>query len=194
MGRGNGSTQTEEGALYVINPNQPGIYNLQLTADFVTTFSQGDQRAESWIGYFEDNNVYYPHKYKDGFSTNNLTEYSMVLRLAEQYLIRAEARARLGQYNLAVEDINVIKQRAGIELLDPNQQWSEEDLLEIIIEEKRKEFFTEWGHRWLDLKRLHLATNILATHSSEWQPTDVLYPIPEEERMSNINLSQNEGY
>ncbi len=194
LGRGNSTTQTEEGALYVIDPTLPGIYNLQLTADLITNFSEEDQRAEFWIGYFEDNNVYYPYKYKDGYSTNNLTEYSMVLRLAEQYLIRAEARVMMGQYNLAVEDINRIKQRAGIELLDADQQWSEEDLLEILIEEKRKEFFTEWGHRWLDLKRLHLATSILSSHTSEWQPTDVLYPIPEEERLSNINLSQNEGY
>ena len=101
----------------------------------------------------------------------------------------------LGNLTRAIEDLNVVRNRAQAPILEVfGNMVTQEDLLGIIIKERRKEFFTEWGHRWLDLKRLHLATNILATHSSEWQPTDVLYPIPEEERMSNINLSQNEGY
>ena len=157
-------------------------------------FTTNDLRYIHWIGYDEEREAYYPFKYKDSNSSNNITEYSMVLRLAEQYFIRAEAHVKSQNISGAIADINHIRSRASIDLINSNSNITEEELIDLLMEERQRELFTEWGHRWLDLKRLHLATNILATHSSEWQPTDVLYPIPEEERMSNINLSQNEGY
>ncbi len=59
--------------------------------------------------------VWYPVKYKTGRS-NSVTgapspEYSMVLRLAEMYLIRAEARANGadGGHTKAIEDLNAIR-------------------------------------------------------------------------------------
>ncbi|MBO9573328.1 MAG: RagB/SusD family nutrient uptake outer membrane protein, partial [Chitinophagaceae bacterium] len=57
------------------------------------------------------------YKYKQGWGTFDQTEYTMVLRLAEQYLIRAEARARQNKLvgeNSAEADINAIRLRAGL--------------------------------------------------------------------------------
>ena len=67
-------------------------------------------------------------------------------------------------------------------------------LIGAILKERRIELHTEWGHRWLDLKRTDRATEVLEPLKDAWEPTDVLYPIPGDERMKNPNLSQNDGY
>ena len=67
-------------------------------------------------------------------------------------------------------------------------------LLKTIEQERRMELFMEWGHRWLDLKRWNKATIILAPIKAEWQPTDILYPIPESQILNDPNIKQNPGY
>jgi hypothetical protein len=119
----------------------------------------------------------------------------MVLRLAEQYLIRSEARAMKNNFAGAIEDLDVLRVRAGLPMLSANNEdLSKEELLNTILEERRKELFTEWGHRWLDLKRTNKAENFLSILSEEWNNTDIFYPVPAQERMKNPNLTQNPGY
>ena len=115
-----------------------------------------------------------------------------MLRLAEQYLIRAEARARQGNIPGAQQDLNSIRNRAGL----PNTTTSgPTEILEAIMEERQRELFTEGGHRWLDLKRTGRTTEVLAPLKPLWDPTDVLWPIPEDEIFNNSNLlPQNPGY
>lgn len=193
LGRGNSATQTNEGALYFIEQEQTSFYNLSLTEDLVEIFDESDERYLNWIDYSETEAVFFAQKYKDRNSTNNLTEYSMVFRLAELYLIRAESRLMMGKISLAIEDLNMIRRRAGIEEIT-NSNWTVETFQKIILEERRREFFTEWGHRWLDLKRTGLTDEILSPKKEFWEATDILYPIPAEERMKNTNLTQNNGY
>ena len=119
----------------------------------------------------------------------------MVLRLAEQYLIRAEARAMQNNLQGAISDMDVIRQRAGIDLIaDIDPGIDREALLDLILEERKKELFAEWGHRWLDLKRSGTVSAVLGPIKPLWQDTDALFPIPGEEREKNSNLTQNEGY
>jgi hypothetical protein len=116
-----------------------------------------------------------------------------VLRLAEQYLIRAEARANQNNIAGAVDDINVIRTRAGLPAV--SQGVSKDQCLLAIEQERRIELFTEWGHRWFDLKRTNRADAVLSTlKSPNWQSADRLYPIPQSELETDVHLNQNPGY
>jgi hypothetical protein len=196
IGGGGLMTNTNDGNIFIIDPVFSFFAGFQLEDEFVTIFEENDRRLSNWIGYNEGKDAFFAHKYKVWNSnTFPIEEYSMVLRLAEQFLIRAEARAKKGDITGAIEDLDAIRKRAGSALLSEiNPGISQEELLKEIFEERRKELFTEWGHRWLDLKRTGRTSEILGSNNQLWEPTDELYPIPAEERMKNPNLSQNTGY
>jgi len=143
-----------------------------------------------------------PYKYKLNTSAPR-EEYNMVLRLAEQYCIRAEARAMLDQLPDAVNDLNTIRKRAG--LADLTNITTQTRAIAAVEQERRIELFAEWGHRWFDLKRWPASR---PTHPNEkridevmnalrpatWKTTAVLWPIPSTEIIRNPSLTQNEGY
>jgi hypothetical protein len=196
IGGGGLVTHTNEGNIFIIDPIFSFLAGFQLEEDFADVFEKTDRRFINWIGYHEGKNAHFSHKYKVRNSSDfPIVEYSMVLRLAEQYLIRAEARAGKGDLSGSIEDIDVIRERAGVALIsESNPGISQKEILDVILEERRKELFAEWGHRWLDLKRTGRAGEVLGANNPLWKPTDLLYPIPTEERMKNLNLSQNPGY
>ena len=116
----------------------------------------------------------------------------MVLRLAEQYLIRAEARAQQNNISGSQSDLNLIRNRAGLVNTAANDKTA---LLTAIEHERQVELFTEWGHRWLDLKRTNRADAVLGPiKAPNWQPTDMLYPIPQTQIANDPNVHQNPGY
>jgi hypothetical protein len=189
------NTNTLEGNNFIFSITP---FNVSLKTAFVTTaFEPNDNRRTSWVGTLVNasGTYYYPFKYKVQ-SSATVTEYSMVLRLAEQYLIRAEARANQTNLSGAITDVDVIRNRAGLLLIkNTNPTIGQTDLLTAIQQERRVELFTEWGHRWLDLKRTGQANAVLAPiKGSTWQATDVLYPIPNDEISRNHNMIQNPGY
>ncbi|MCM8570297.1 RagB/SusD family nutrient uptake outer membrane protein [Gramella jeungdoensis] len=195
LGGGGQITNTNEGSLFIIDPIFSFFAVIKMEEGFVEQFDQEDQRLSNWIGYNEELDAYFPFKYKV-WSSNELPilEYSMVLRLAEQYLIRSEARAKQGDLIGAIEDLDVIRIRAGIASVEEsNPGIGEEALLDLIMKERQKELFAEWSHRWLDLKRTDRANDVFGSNPM-WDPTDILYPIPSQEREKNLNLSQNPGY
>ncbi|GAA0560027.1 RagB/SusD family nutrient uptake outer membrane protein [Chitinophaga japonensis] len=164
-----------------------------LSGHLLQAFENGDQRRAAWVdSVIVDNTVYYfPAKYKVQTGVEQ-KEYSMVLRLAEQYLVRAEARARMGDVSGARADIDSVRRRAGLSSTTAGNPTA---LLAAIAQERRVELFTEWGHRWLDLKRTGTANAVLSmVKSPGWQPADTLYPIPQRELSLNKNLTQNPGY
>src|SRR5690606_29156305 len=132
-------------------------------------------------------------------SVESLAEYSMMLRLGEQYLIRAEARAKQGNLASAISDLDAIRDRAGLPLIaDINPAISQNALLDLILHEREVELFSEWGHRWFDLIRAGHADErmVIVTPSKggTWEITDQLLPIPYNEILLNVNLIQNPGY
>lgn len=191
---------TSEGAQFVPNPNGASLPQYSLTGYLLNAFESGDKRADNWIGRKTVNGVSYtfPYKYKLRVNfgpTYAVTEYTMVLRLAEQYLIRAEARAHLLDLVGAITDIDSIRNRAGLPLMAiTNPDISYADLLIAIQKERQTELFTEWGSRWFDLKRTNTVISVLTNRKQSWKDTDTLYPIPDAEIKLNPNLTQNPGY
>lgn len=180
---------TREGSMFILaqSPN-----SVALSSNLVGAFEDGDLRKTSWIGSYSDgtNEFYYSHKYKVRSGTI-ISEYSMVMRLAEQYLIRAEARAQLENLSGAEMDLNTIRNRSGLGNTVANTQ---KELLIAIENERRVELFTEWGHRWLDLKLMGKADAVLGPLKPEWSISSLLYPIPQSELKINPNIVQNPGY
>lgn len=180
----------------------PSFY---LTASLPASFEAGDKRRVQWIDsvptpttapYF-GHMIYFPAKYpEDGLSSasgSKLARYYMVLRLGEQYLISAEAKAQLGNVGGSQTALNAIRSRAG---LPGTSASTKEDLLDAILRERRSELFVEWGHRWLDLKRTGKATEVLSTITEKqpWKDYQLLYPLPLSELVANPALKQNPGY
>jgi hypothetical protein len=191
------SFATNEGRILILTSPPPDSQKpVALTNDLIGSYADVDIRKEHWIGKLdtEDEVYHYPFKYKVN-SADVITEYSMVLRLAEQYLIRAEARAQLGKISESISDLNKIRARANIGTISAMAPIIGRDqLLDSLHLERRRELFTEWGHRWLDLKRTERASDVLGSIKTSWQTSDGLYPIPESEIDKNPNLEQNNGY
>jgi hypothetical protein len=196
---GYGSASTPEGFQF-IPVDSISSPNYFITPELLNDFEPGDLRRTHWVNStnLNDGNsittYYYPYKYKVRLTTvDNIMEYPVLLRLAEQYLIRAEARAEQN-VNLsgAISDLNVIRNRAGLPSLD--NSLTQTQVLAAIAHERRIEFFAELGHRWFDLKRTNQADAVLAPIKPTWKPTAVLYPIPFTEMQTDPNLRQNPGY
>lgn len=186
---------TNEGSIFVLVAAPTAATQVVLNNALVGSFEPGDRRRTNWVGTISSgaNTWYYPYKYKIRTGTP-VDEYSMVFRLAEQYLIRAEARAQLARLPEAIADLDVIRQRAGLSLLQStNPGISQANLLLAIERERRVELFSEWGHRWFDLKRTGRVDAVLGSKPG-WQSTDALFPIPQADRDNNLNLTQNAGY
>jgi hypothetical protein len=181
-----------EGFMFV-PPSQGGRPNYMLTKYLLDAFEVGDLRRTKWVNpaTIGTTTYNYPYKYKLFSSPAPPQEYNVVLRLAEQYLIRAEALAKLDRVGEAVIDINSIRSRAGLPILPTTI--STDECLQRIEQERRIELFGEWGHRWLDLKRTNRADAVLSAKGN-WQPQDHLYPIPLSELELAPNLEQNAGY
>ncbi len=172
-----------------------------LSSQLLNAFEPNDKRKLSWVGRFNDgnNNYYFPYKYKDGSTyTGDIEEYSMVLRLAEQYLIRAEARAMQQNFSGAISDVNTIRSRAGLEPLPSGL--NQEQIIAAISKERQVELFTE-GDRWYNLKRTNTIDEVMggtngacALKGGEWQSFKQLFPIPNSELIADGNLVQNSGY
>jgi hypothetical protein len=179
-------------------PTSPPLFRLD-TLNLIRKFETGDQRLAKWTGLLKLSTgatVYYPYKYKirvNPVNVTTVTEYSMVMRLAEQFLIRAEAKIQQDKLNEGRADLDSIRIRAGLSALPVNLDKAA--LLLAVEQERKVELFVEWGHRWFDLKRTNRSTAVLGAIKPQfWQATDTLYPIPSDAIRTNIYLEQNEGY
>ncbi len=166
-------------------------YTHAITGELLDAFAPNDGRRAEWV-YLKDaaTQLYVPYKYRvTGIEES--VEYSIILRLAEQYLIRAEARARRDNPAGAIADLDMIRGRANLDLLrETNPTLAGEALVDSVFAERRRELFTEWGHRWLDLKRSGRAVEVLGPVKPGFTAEDEWYPIPENEELRNPNMHQ----
>ena len=177
--------------------------NYALRNGFAEGFETGDARVSAWTQLVAgSSDSYFINKYKlrSGAGGN---EYFILLRLAELYLIRAEAYTELGMLDLAEDDLNEVRNRAD---LDDLENLSQVDLRLAIEEERNHELFGEWSYRWFDLIRKPSLSDPALTRADDiigplkpdtWDSTDILFPIPASIIELNPNVTagdQNPGY
>lgn len=202
---------TDLANLFLLPESGPNTWENPVYASqsLLNSFLPGDARRTAWFGSVSNgsNTYVYPAKYKRGFIADNkeIQEYTIVLRVAELFLIRAEARNELGNRAGAISDINAIRHRSRISdgsVPNPLPALSEnlttEQLRPIILQERRVELFTEWGHRWFDLRRSGTIDQVMAEEEKEkggtWASYKAYYPIPQDDIDANSNLLQTPGY
>lgn len=120
------------------------------------------------------------------------------LRYADVILMYAEVENELHEGNIALENLNKIRDRAGLE--DYTGVVTQEALrAEIMLERMRELGFEGW--RWFDLKRTGTLLTETKAHNIDAAPNmlakHLLYPIPAKEFENNSALQpadQNEGY
>ncbi|WP_127124871.1 RagB/SusD family nutrient uptake outer membrane protein [Pseudoflavitalea rhizosphaerae] len=147
--------------------------------------------------------MYYINKYSLQEGIVNLSS-PVYMRLAEMYLIRAEANAKLGNEQLALDDVNVLRTRAGLSGAALHSlasvAASGRTILDAVLDERWLELAFE-GHRAYDLFRNNkpLVRNYPGSQvvngnvNQTVQPTDnrVIFFIPRNEINKNPNLTQN---
>ncbi|WP_231424704.1 RagB/SusD family nutrient uptake outer membrane protein [Pedobacter sp. Leaf250] len=189
---------TTEGASFIPAANNIASLNYDLRPSFLNLFGATDRRRTLWMSDLTISGTKYVVPFKFKYRTNaqavtaNVTESQIILRLAEQYLIRAEARARLNtNISGALSDLNVTRLRAGLTAITTTDPAL---LLEEIALENRKEFFCEQAFRWFNLKRTGQADVVLPAIKPGWRPAAKLYPIPLSILDTNPNLTPTTGY
>jgi len=172
----------------------------------MNSFEPNDLRAKVWVNSVtvSGTTYYYAFKYKIIDQASEVTEYTMVLRLAEQYLIRAEARIQNMDIENGIRDLNLIRNRASdntpgtIQLSQLPLSLNKDDALKAVLHERQVELFMEWGHRWFDLKRMEkvdqVMTNVTKEKGGIWNTNWQLYPFNISDLKYDPNLVQNEGY
>jgi len=164
-----------------------------LTGDLYNSFESGDQRLANWTktNLVATKSYTYPFKYKNNALSVLVSENYVLIRLAELYLIRAEAEINTGDLNGGMNDINLIRNRAGLSGIPTTTSVA---ALAAVQNERRHELFCEGGNRWFDLKRWNMATSILSVEKTTWNANAQLYPIPIYQINTNAALIQNPGY
>lgn len=155
------------------------------TEKLFDAFGENDARRDVSIAF--DGSNLYGIKYHD---IETGTDNVYVLRLAEMYLIRAEALVILNdRLDDARDDINTIRVRAG---LVPITTTAPAQLEKEVMDMRQLEFAFE-GHRWFDLVRTGKAIDVLEGIAEECQ---YLFPIPLGELLTNFHegMYQNDCY
>jgi hypothetical protein len=182
----------------------PGVYTTTLSDSLKNAFEAGDLRYAIWVGKdtvpangsTPQAIYYYPYKYKVKGTITTAQESLVLFRLAEQYLIRAEARAQQNELPGATGDLNAVRTRAG---LAPTAAVSQTDVLNAILQERRVELFCEQGNRFFDLRRTGildaLMTRIVPWKGGvSWTSNQAWWPIPVTDIQNDPNLTQTPGY
>ncbi len=192
------------------------IYASQKLVDFLAK-NPSDLRSRFITPYIKDGALQYNQKLNPATPMYYVNKYNLqegvinlsspvYLRLAEMYLNRAEANAKLGKTGLALEDINRLRTRAGLsgDALYSVANLGSKSVLDVVLEERWLELAFE-GHRAYDLFRNNRAMerNYPGTHSLNNTPTTdlsqkvlptdprTIFYIPQSEIDRNPNLAQN---
>jgi hypothetical protein len=185
-----------------------------------TTSGALDPRLDATIFYYKgDSTTLFNRTWRDRYGSDttrifwkkyseyyipNSTEQSWeaqinykVLRLADVYLMYAEAVNEQGQTAAAYEWVNRVRRRAS--LADLRAGMTQAEMREEILRQRLLEFGLE-SQRWFDMRRQNLFADLTALRARDpdfasfTAGTSEVLPIPTGEINLNPNLRQNNGY
>lgn len=170
-------------AQYFFARSLTGRYEVGPSSSLLLGYETNDTNRLNASIATDPSNIPYGIKYKD---ISAGTDRVMVVRLAEMFLIRAEARVLTnGDINAIKDDINMIRSRAGLSSTPAGDY----PALKLAIENERRFEFAFEGQRWSDLVRTGRAAAVLNI-----DPKFTLFPIPLSEMQTNKLMTQNPGY
>lgn len=180
---------TNEQSNYWRSPNDGGRHEWGPSKELVKLLSDSQVGGDRKAYYADYSTSQVPDYYVGTLYKNPTSDDNVVLfRLAEEYLIRAEARAKKSAPDLegALTDLNKIRKRSHVPEADSDL--SKEELIQAIEDENRVEFAIE-PHRWFDLVRTGRATTVLGIEQHQ-----TVFPIPYSDIQADKDLIQNDKY
>lgn len=188
--RGSGNTQIFN-FLYSYYENAASAFpsDGRVNQMYYSKFKEGDIRKAAWFkGAGTQNDKY---KLTGIYGGGCL----MLYRLAEMYLIKAEALVRQGKTGEAHDVLTEFcRARYTGDVTIPSDA---ETLLQEILDERLREFYMENDFRWLDMKRLGVRLErSIGGERVVLEPDDFRYcfPIPARELHLNKNMVQTPGW
>lgn len=167
-------------------------YDVVASQSLWSAFESNDNRKNIYMKEVDINGQTWIQPFKYKLNQNNIDEYSVVFRIEEAYFTLAEALLYQHKPSDAVDYINPIRNRAG--LISLSNTLSEIEVKQELLNEYQREFFTEHGHRFLDLKR-NEALDQLQVNKPNWESKHNVFPLPEQELLLNPSLlPQNDDY
>jgi hypothetical protein len=173
------------------------------THDLISKFEDKDVRYASTIVYKDvPYDTYFPaDHYPIANKIRQKNSDIILMRLADILLLKAEALVELNRVSEAMEIVNKIRERAQV---DPVAVSQTQDEGRLIVENERQLELALEGQRWFDLLRNDRMIAVMGQHKDKNghimfpniknEAFRVLWPIPQNERDANTNLTQNKGY
>lgn len=140
-----------KGSAWTLNVEFKENYFEDEEARFDSVFRKGDTESEFYLRKYDNVNYYEPDRTDVYAVSNNLVIY----RLADLYLLRAEAHFKNGKTQQALDDLNLIRERAGLKKI----QTSGADLFTEIFKERRRELVGE-GAAQFDVIRMEFLNKL----------------------------------
>jgi hypothetical protein len=179
------------------------------TQDLVGLYESGDARLAAWYDpcFDEVNSVkptgcsgvndagYELTKWSSEQAFNQYADNHQHLRVAEMYLIQAEARLKQqgGGVSQAIARLNDLRSERGASTLDASN-YNQTSAMDEILDERRRELVAE-GHRFFDLKRLGRdIRKVQGREDIPFRDIRILDDLPEDQLAVNDSLQQNPGY
>lgn len=176
---------------YILSPE--GYGDVGASMDLINLYEEGDVRAELFTNTADYPNDFWSIKYPGKEGSNFREDNIQVLRLAEMYLIRAEAILKGANVpgTSAANDISEIRINRGLDKVTTIS-------LAEVYNERRRELCFE-GHQLFDLARTQRSLERVDYEGAVNQNIPFpnymwAMPIPKSEIDANPNMEQNEGY
>jgi hypothetical protein len=146
---------------------------------------------------------------------NNSSMNLIAIRLADVYLLYAEAQIQQNNLTEAITYINKVRKRPSVNMptveevsiiQNLNLTNNKDNLLKYLQQERYRELAFEYGHMYHDMVRWDVLAEETVNHwtenkegfgnpaLTEFKKEWYLFPIPNAERLRNPNLTQNPGY